>query len=220
MLLKWIVCEVAEEDREAFSVAQRSWAALRSVDGFLGQVGGWNVKSAGQACIVGLWADVGAYERFMREVHDSVFETSGQARTYRTIQVLLVDVLLDIEGSRPKLGAVLGDGGLLRVADCVLHPGRAAHFLEMQTSVWNPAMAAAGGMLAGVFGSVGREADHYLVCTMWQDVGVHQAYVDKILPALQERAAIGLDLRHITGHMVEVEPSWRVMPRSGMSPRR
>lgn len=212
MLLKWIVCDVADEDREAFSLAQESWAALRSVDGFLGQAGGWNLRAPGQACIVGLWADVGAYERFMREVHDRVFETSGQSRTYRAIQVLLIDVLLDIEGSGPSLGTVLGDGGLLRVADCVLNPGRAAHFLQMQTSVWNPAMATAGGMLAGTFGSVCGEVNHYLVCTLWQDFGVHQAYVDKVLPALQDRAEIRLDLCRITGHMVQVEPSWRVMP--------
>lgn len=212
MLLKWIVCDVADEDREAFSLAQQSWAALRSVEGFLGQVGGWNFKEPCQACIVGLWADVGAYERFMREVHDRVFETSGQARTYRDIKVLLIDVLLDIAGSRPHFGPVLGEGELLRVADCVLNPGRAAHFLEMQTSVWNPAMAAAGGMLAGSFGSVQDEADHYLVCTLWQNAAVHQAYVDNVLPALQERAEIRLDLHRIAGHIVETEPSWRVMP--------
>lgn len=212
MLLKWIVCDVGEGDRGAFSEAQASWAALRSVDGFLGQAGGWNLKVAGQACIVGLWASVDAYERFMREVHDRVFETSGQGRTYRAIKVLLVDVLLDIEGSGSNLGSVLGDGGLLRVADCVLNPGRAAHFRQVQASVWNPAMAAAGGMLAGVFGAVRSETDHYLVCTLWQDVGVHQAYVNEVLPRLQERAEIGLDLRRITGHVVRVEPAWRVMP--------
>ena len=211
MLLKWIVCDVADENREAFSLAQESWAVLRSVEGFLGQAGGWNLATPCQACIVGLW-DAGAYERFMQHVHDGVVESSGQVQTYRAIEVLLIDMLLDIEGSRPDLGQVLGDGGLLRVADCVLNPGRAAHFLEMQTSVWNPAMAAAGGMLAGTFGSVRGEADHYLVCTLWQNAGIHQAYVDTVLPGLQERAEIRLDLRRITGHIVVVEPSWRVMP--------
>lgn len=212
MLLKWIVCDVADDDRAAFSKAQASWAVLRTVDGFLGQAGGWNTKVPGQACIVGLWSDAAAYELFMRDVHDRIFEGSGQVRTYRAIRVLLVDVLLDIAGSVPTLGSVLGDGGLLRVADCALNPGRAAHFEDMQTTVWNPAMAAAGGMLAGAFGCVREEADHYLVCTLWENAAVHQAYVDKFLPALQARAEIGLDLRRITGHVVAVEPSWRVMP--------
>jgi hypothetical protein len=218
MLLKWIVCDVADDDRAAFSRAQASWAALRTVEGFLGQAGGWNLAVPGQACIVGLWADVGAYERFMRDAHDRIVESSDQGRTYRAIRVLLVDVLVDIAGSGRALGTVLGDGGLLRVADCVLNPGRAAQFIEMQTSVWNPAMAAAGGMLAGAFGCVRRETDHYLVCTLWENAGVHQAYVDQALPVLQARAEIGLDLRRITGHIVTVEPSWRV-PAGGHESR-
>jgi len=210
MLLKWIVCQVSRNQRAAFSRAQRQWSALRSVGGFCGQVGGWNLKEAGQACILGLWADQKTYGHFMEQVHDGIVESSGQRRTYGAGSVLLIDALLDIEGTRPTLDAALADGGLLRVADCLLKPGRAAHFIEMQRTVWNPRMADAGGMLAGAFGLVQGQADHYLVFTLWKDEGVHRSYVERVLPTLQQRAKITDDLRQIRGYAVNVELGWRV----------
>ncbi len=41
MLVKWIICEVPAERRDAFARAQSRWGALAALDGFLSQVGGW-----------------------------------------------------------------------------------------------------------------------------------------------------------------------------------
>ncbi|PWK15850.1 YdbC family protein [Tumebacillus permanentifrigoris] len=91
MLCKWILCRVPTEGRAAFSKAQENWQALQGVDGFGGQWGGWNADDVQEACILGLWRDLAAYQQFMANVHDTIFEKSDQGRTYDTISVTLYE---------------------------------------------------------------------------------------------------------------------------------
>jgi len=213
MRLKWIQCEVSQNHRDAFAVAQQAWRRLKTVDGFCGQIGGWDLKNPSLACVLGLWSNEYAYRRFMNDVHDGIFNTSGQQETYSKIDVLLAEVLIDIPGTRSHITAALADGQLLRVADCQLLPDRDDHFMVMQRSIWNPAMAATGGMLAGAFGQVADQTtSHYLACTLWQNETVHKRYVQSILPTLQRRAELDQDLRHISGYFVRLEPAWCVLP--------
>lgn len=106
MLLKWIICRVPEEWRAAFSTAQAGWGALRGVDGFGGQWGGWNAQSPEEACILALWRDEAAYQHFMDAVHDSIFVQTEQRRTYESIAVTRYDQieLLDWTEDSRRLG--------------------------------------------------------------------------------------------------------------------
>ncbi len=214
MLVKWIVCEVAPESRDAFSRAQSQWRRLESVDGFRGQVGGWDARNTSEschvACIVGLWRDADSYRDFMSNAHDSVVEASGQAATYTSATTALYEVQLDIGGSRSDLGAAIADSRFLRVADCRLRPGREAHFRKVQADVWNRYMAAAGGLSAGAFSQSIRDTGRFLVTTLWESEQSHAAYVRDVLPKLRERAAVGGDVGKLHGHAAVLEPVWRV----------
>ena len=79
MIIKLVSCEVKPQCREQFACGQEAWGALREVDGFCGQTGGWNQSDPGQAVIVGLWRDVTTYARFMSEIHDPIVERNGHA---------------------------------------------------------------------------------------------------------------------------------------------
>lgn len=89
MLLKRIDCRVDASQRAAFDRAQRAWAALADVDGFVGQVGGWTGDGAR---ILGLWRDRASYDAFMAGVHDEITDASRQEQTYIRSAVTLQDL--------------------------------------------------------------------------------------------------------------------------------
>lgn len=73
-----IVCQVPENRKTAFSPAQCAWKAIREVDGFYGQWGGWNVRRPTEAGILALWRDCSSHDAFMSDVHDSIFHGTKQ----------------------------------------------------------------------------------------------------------------------------------------------
>ncbi|HEU4964548.1 MAG TPA: YdbC family protein [Bacilli bacterium] len=119
MYLKGIVCTVQETNREPFSKAQEAWSALRGVDGFCGQFGGWDVQDPTRACIVGLWRDEAAYRHFMEEVHDRIFFGNDQGRTYETISVTLEACGVDLPAVEHLVQDALAKGEVFRLAECL-----------------------------------------------------------------------------------------------------
>ncbi|WP_031073105.1 DUF4937 domain-containing protein [Streptomyces sp. NRRL WC-3742] len=220
---KWIGFSVPADARERFSSAQSAWSTMSDQPGLVGQVGGWDAAT-GRAHLLALWADEGAYRRFMRERHDTVTAANQQSTTYTAIDVSTGEVVLDMAGdagdSLPRaLPRALERATLLRVADCRLLPGRDDHFLDVQRTVWAPGMAAAGGMLAGVVTHL--EPHRYLVTTLWSDPTAHQRYTTHHLPALLSRATLQNDLHSMTGHVLPLEPAWHVTaPSAGNLPSR
>lgn len=89
MLVKYIRCQVEEEQKSAFSKAQEQWGRLSEVDGFLGQYGGWS--GSGDAVILGFWESRHAYQNFMEHIHDIIFLENKQGATYRSISVRLYE---------------------------------------------------------------------------------------------------------------------------------
>ncbi|MEV7024289.1 DUF4937 domain-containing protein [Kitasatospora sp. NPDC093558] len=222
MWVKWINCRVLLGGQDAFADAQREWAAIADQPGLVGQVGGWE-PDGGRAHVLGLWADHAAYTRFMEERHDEIVKEESYKRFRRrddhdepapTRSWLVTAVatgpsVLDIPGEA-GLREALPHATLLRVADCHLHPGRAEHFLDAQLRIWNPAMAAADGMLAG---TVTRLADdRYLVTTLWTDADAHQRYADRDVTALRARADVVADVHTLAGLALPLEPEWQVLP--------
>ncbi|MBO1416583.1 DUF4937 domain-containing protein [Streptomyces sp. FH025] len=202
---KWIDCRVRPGARAAFAAGQRRWAAIADQPGLVGQVGGWS-PADGRALVLGLWADEPAYERFMGERHDAVAETAAQRDTWTAIRVAAGPVVQTVPISLPD---ALEHAELLRVADCLLRPGRADHFLDVQREVWSPGMAAAGGLLAGTVTRLA--ADRYLVTTLWSSAEAHAAYTAEVFPGLRARADVPADVETLTGHVLPLEPSWRVL---------
>ncbi|TYR79314.1 DUF4937 domain-containing protein [Priestia megaterium] len=87
MLTKIIKGSIPANKKSSFSYTQQHWAALAHVDGFIGQLGGWNVEDETDACIIGLWDSEDSYQEFMKQTHDSIFYSSKQDQTYTTLDV-------------------------------------------------------------------------------------------------------------------------------------
>ncbi|MFG2389115.1 DUF4937 domain-containing protein [Streptomyces lavendulae] len=211
---KWIGCSVPTAARERFSEGQRGWAAIADQPGLIGQVGGWD-PATGRAHVLALWTDAAAYRRFMDERHDRVFAATGQGGGCSAIGTATGETFLDMAGDATDLAPVLRSATVLRVADCRLLPGREEHFLEAQREVWAPGMAAAGGMLAGTVTRLGDR--RCLVTTLWSGPQAHDRYVAGHLPALRARAGLQEDLHSMTGHLISLEPDWRVLPATAVT---
>jgi len=232
MLVKWIRCGVEPELTRSFSLSQTAWSRLRAIDGFRGQIGGWDASTGTEACILGFWSGRRSYGVFMEDLHDDIASRTGQEATYRSIDVSLYDVLMEIPSletgvdSRWKNGEILspsldGQAGdprmqfssrVVRVGELELKPGRREHFLECQSRIWNPGMGDAPGMHGGFLGRAVEGDDRYLVVSFWESEAAHRAYVGERLPGLRDRSEIDLSVASSRGWIILREDSWTVLP--------
>jgi len=85
MFLKHIFCTIKPENRLAFSEAQRAWSKTRESEGFLIQIGGWNLSHPNEAVILSFWKNKSFLDDFMNNSHDDIFYQSNQLETYENI---------------------------------------------------------------------------------------------------------------------------------------
>ncbi len=210
MLVKLIQCRVPADQREQFARGQAQWCALSGCRGFCGQIGGWVVEDEGLAVIIGLWSDHDAYDTFMRDVHDRVFDGSGQRGTYESIDVSLWHSRMPIPGSASSIPAGIDSAGAVRLARCRVRPDRVDHFIEVQRTIWNPGMAASGGLLNGLFSELSGRKHEFLVCTLWQDPDAPCRYQNSVFTELRRQAEVDRDCERVDGWIVSVRNEWRV----------
>jgi len=206
VFVKWVTCAVDARRRQPFSTAQQRWAMIADQPGLIGQVGGWSLT--GDAQILALWTDAEAYTSFMGARHDAVVDAAAQRGTYRPLTTSTGAVILSVPGEAASVGAAIGVGTVLRVADCEVHEGRDEHFMEAQRTVWAPGMSAAG-VLGGVFAVPGEH--RYLVATWWPDLEAYDRYARDDVPRLRQRADAAADLRRLSGYVIMLEPTWQVV---------
>jgi hypothetical protein len=211
MLLKWIVCQVLAETRANFSSAQSQWTPLKRLPGFLGQIGGWVCASSSQAGILALWQDEAYYRHFMQHNHDEIVAHNSQSESYSSLSVALFGDLFPLLGSQPDFLTALTTGTVLRLTDCSLFPEQDQTFIHNQTTIWNPAMAQAQGMLAGIFAQATDHASRYLDASLWSDLQAHQAYMEILFLLLPEQANLSQTLQSIHGWVIQLEKAWRVL---------
>ena len=211
MLIKLIQCRVSEDRRERFSRGQAQWCALSGCKGFCGQIGGWVAEDDGLAVIIGLWSDHEAYDAFMRDLHDRIFDGSGQRGTYDSIDVSLWGSVLSIPGSASSLSAGIESADAVRLARCRVRMDRVDHFIEVQRTIWNPGMAASGGMLIGQFSESSGPEHEFLVCTLWQDLDAHRHYRNGVFTDLRRQAEVDRDCEATVGSIISVVDAWRVV---------
>ncbi len=205
MLLKTIYCKVEEEKKELFSMAQEKWRDIQHLDGFHGQLGGWNED---EACVFTLWEDQNAYQSFMNGAHDTIYVNSNQKDTFLSCEIELFQTLYDINDL--PLKDVVKEGSFVRVAICDVMGGMEKQFLHKQETIWNKGMEKAKGMLAGVIGKSLKTGNRYIVLTYWKDEMAHQNYVEEILPELYKLANIHEDLENIRGKQAVCKEEWFV----------
>jgi quinol monooxygenase YgiN len=213
MIIKRIVCEVNENQQNAFYEEQKQWTPLSMVKGFLGQVGGWSEKHPLTAYIYSLWKSQTHYEYFMQHIHDEIFIYSGQKETCTSIKVRLFQEKLNIPGTEEDMGNVLRTGNYIRVALADVKEHKVPHFVEIQKRVWNTGMKKAGGMLGGTFACSPKESSHFLVLSGWKEERDHEKYMEEYFPELVEAAHPQNDVLNLTGEQFKVEEAWRVCPK-------
>lgn len=210
MIIKWIVCEVSPNHKEAFSKAQMQWKDLSKVDGFIAQLGGWNIDKPNQACILALWQDKESLEKFMEQLHDDIVEQNQQSNTYESIDVHHFFSRIEMQGELQDFSQTILQAQIIRIADCYIQANRNQHFEEVQKRVWLPGMKACEGMLGGSFSQSNIDNLRYLVFTFWRSLRAHQLYKAQQLPELRKEADISSDLKAIDGKVIQIEDRWKV----------
>jgi len=209
MIFKVMTCRAP--DRQAFDRAQRPWAALGRVNGFIAQFGGWDTAKPDRVLLLALWHDLAAYDAFMRAEHDTIHEGSSQARTYENLETTLaepIDTACPDHGA-PELTAAIRSAGFIRMASCEVRPGRAEHFLEAQRTVWNPGMLGAGALAVWPVRSR-ADTSRYLVVSLWESAEAHERYRTGVFAELRRRAQPDADLRTLRGWAASLVPEWTV----------
>lgn len=210
MLIKWIRCQVTENQKSPFSLAQEQWSLVKGTNGFLGQIGGWDLRNPLEAGILSIWEDSLAYHRFMKDVHDHIFEKNQQKETYKKIFVNIYETIASV--GQIDMTTLFGEGDFLRVAECYVNEGKNNHFEEMQFNVWNTGMTSSPGMRSGLFCRHQTANDTYLVATLWENEEFHQQYVDRKLPSLIKQSEVKADTSKIIGNLINLNPNWTVTP--------
>ncbi|MGV6846521.1 MAG: YdbC family protein [Lutibacter sp.] len=213
MYIKWIVCQVNNHQKNAFSLAQEKWRETASCNGFLGQVGGWNLQNNNEACIISFWKDKESLTNFMNNIHDYIFFKNKQSKTYTSISIAYFKSILTMEGSENSISKAIKNGQILRIAVCEVQQNKKTHFLEVQKSIWLPTMKNSEGMLGGEFSINEKNNFQYLVSTFWDTLDNHHFYTQNQLPENKKAAKINEDIKMIKGYLVSLEQNWTVLPQ-------
>ncbi|WP_170971575.1 YdbC family protein [Peribacillus simplex] len=202
MLMKWIKCQVNEENKRSFSKAQEGWEELRHCAGFMGQIGGWNRYEPFEAGVLSFWKDLHAYQSFMQHQHDEMLAKSTQVSTYTNISVDIFEKISNI--GTTDITDFFDKVKLLRVAECSVEKVKRARFEQVLKEVGSK------GMMSGAFGSKSQNG-RYLVASIWDSEYSHQRYADKELPALINESGVNVSTHRITGRLIELHPKWVVI---------
>ncbi|MGK5506750.1 YdbC family protein [Brevibacillus formosus] len=150
MLIKWITCKVSESQKQSFSLAQEKWRPLEGIEGFLGQIGGWNQDQPLEACILAFWENIHHYQSFMEKEHDPIFHQSGQSETYEAILVELFS-----KSDDRQVRGILEDIAASQILH-VAHVEEKGEFPEAE------------GMLGGVVGQSLKNSNQYVKASLWK----------------------------------------------------
>jgi heme-degrading monooxygenase HmoA len=121
MLAKMMTCHVHDNQKDVFSYKQQHWSALAHVDGFIGQLGGWNIDQPTEAFVLGLWDNEETYQDFMKNTHDSIFYKSGQETTYHHLDVDIFKQPQSIGGRYNFFRSSAIETRYMMVTTCKLH---------------------------------------------------------------------------------------------------
>ena len=208
MLFKLIVATVPAELRTMFSTNQATaWGGTGSLPGFLVQTGGWEVENPNCAIVIAYWKNEQSYAEFRAGLHDVLNEPTQRMHT--GIEISTGHVITTVNQTDPKTAVT--EAVAVRVTDCTLLPDCSPTFLAAQFSVWNPALAAADGMLMATVSRLGRAPDRFGVATFWKTDEALQQYQETLLPRLQLQAKLREHIERLTAHRARLEPPWSVV---------
>jgi quinol monooxygenase YgiN len=149
MIIKKISCEVKENYKEAFFEQQKQWKPVSKMKGFLGQIGGWNIKQPLTASIYSFWENKTDYEQFMKEEHYQIYESTGQENSYQSIDVSLFQEMQSVPGKEDNIVQICRNSKYIRVTMAQVKEDNTEQFVDKQRKVWNTRMQQSEGMLGG-----------------------------------------------------------------------
>lgn len=207
MLVKWIVATVPADRRTAFVASQQVWSVLAYCEGFLGQVGGWDTD--GRACILGLWRDADAYERFMARAHDPILAADSGPPAFLQLDIATAHVLVRVPGLAADLAGALPDARWLRMADGTVAPDGLAsvvgHALRDRVARLTALESLSAGALA-----VSDSSERALEVTLWSEADAPAGALPSVRGPRSPEAA----LTALRAHRVALDPGWTVLPAS------
>jgi len=211
MYIKWIVCQVKKDKKQQFSLAQDRWIKTVEADGFIAQVGGWDLKNNSEACIISFWNSEEQLEHFMDNLHDKIFDKNRQADTYNSINISHFVDRHNIKVEFDLLRNAIKMGTSLSVADCYLKSEKSVHFEKVLKEIWTPGMKRSEGVLGGLFAKSSNNNLRFLVSTFWNSIKNHNNYVLNMSPIYSNKATISNDMTKMKERVIILVDSWKII---------
>ena len=209
MVAKWIVAEVSQANRAAFSDAQCKWSEVGSSDGFIAQTGGWIESTSCSAGILSFWRDFTSYSQFMQSQHDEL--AASQRDIYEKIEVGIASVIMRIKETDPRVLAEKAE--FVRVSDAILQPNSSPIFIARQMQIWNPTLESASGMMGALICRIDGNRDRFLAASFWQDRSALNAFRQELFPVVSKRASMETYMKSLVFHHFSPERQWLVVKR-------
>lgn len=212
MIVKWFRCKVPIGQRKVFSRALERRREEERAEGFLGRIGGWNIKKPTEASILAFWQDQKSYHHYVKKYRPQWMETftASKQLSYTTV---LYEKAMDIPGEESIFLYQDFSGGehhLIKIGDIQVGEEQLEHFLLVQQSVWNMSMSHAPGMLTGMFAEALDQKQRFLVLTRWRSEQEYQAYENHLLPKLLHWT-YGDDVSRYRGRCIRLVRRWSVL---------
>ncbi|MDX8366256.1 YdbC family protein [Cytobacillus sp. IB215665] len=205
MLIKWIVCNVPLHKKRQFSIAQEQWRSLQNIDGFLGQIGGWDINTPTKACIIAFWKNHSSYKLFMKNKHDAIIEGNDQMNEYDSIKVEIFENNLNVLNF--NISEVLQKATFLHVEKDPCTKEKQNHFEQSQNSLCDIKMNEYKDMLGWMFSN-----NHYsyLIASLWNNKEVDHTYIKNLLPKFNEKLTIKEHISQMNENLVQLDRNWLV----------
>jgi heme-degrading monooxygenase HmoA len=214
MVAKWIVCDVKNNLKKEFSLAQEQWKETQNVIGFIGQVGGWDMENKKTACIISFWENEKFLKLFMKNIHDKIFFSNNQSEYYNSIHVEYYTSLLEMEVQSSSIIDLLSNVKLLRIEICKVKQEKIEHFEMVKKNIWFPEMKKVKGMLGGYYSKAVSDSSRYLVSTFWDNIGDSKSYIERELQGHKENADTKNEIDQITKRQILLVDSWKIIKKT------
>lgn len=212
MIVKWFRCKVPIGQRKDFSRVIEKQGDEDRAEGFLGRIGGWNIKKPTEASILAFWQDQKSYNTYMEKYRPQWMEAFPETQKYSYTTVLYKKEM-DIPGEESislYQDFSGGENHLIKIGDVQVSEEQLEHFLLVQQSVWNMSMSHAPGMLTGMFAEALDQKQRFLVLTRWRSEQEYQAYENHLLPKLLHWT-YGDDVSQFRGRCIRLVRKWSVL---------
>ncbi|QXE02306.1 DUF4937 domain-containing protein [Terribacillus sp. DMT04] len=192
-----------------FNSGQASWGQLNTISGFLGQIGGWDIKDNQMAHIVSMWEDANSYHYFMNNMHDEIYQNIPQSPSIQHIEEGTFAISLPFPEVK-ETADYFTDSSCIRIEQFLFNRLQKFHF----TQVLLPGMLSAGNVGRTLFGESYKQENLFLTVTGWDSLEKDECYPENRFPELFQAADIHTYADLAEGFSFVVEKNWIVRKTS------